>query len=159
MLELETHRADDTRAVGEVLGRNARPGFIYLLLGELGAGKTTLTQGVLEGLDSDERARSPTFVMVAKYAGRIPLYHIDLYRIESGGELSGLGLDEYLDGEGVCVVEWADRARGYFPDEHLLVRIEHTGDDARRLSFSSTSDAYESTLEAVRASDAVQGPA
>ena len=151
ILELDTHSPEETRDVGEVLGRHAEPGFVYLLSGELGTGKTTLTQGVLSGLDSDEHARSPTFVVVAQYAGRIPLYHIDLYRIDSSRELDDLGLDEYVDGAGLCVVEWADKAQGYFADDHLFVRIDHLGGETRRLSLTATSEVYDSTLEAVGA--------
>ena len=141
-VDVETRTPDQTRALGEVLGRFARPGYVYLLSGELGAGKSTLTQGVLNGLGSEEQARSPTFVIVAEYPGRLPVYHVDLYRIESGAELDALGLDEYVGGDGLCVVEWADRASGYFGEDCLSVSMTHLNGDGRRLVFASHDARY-----------------
>ena len=107
-VEVVTHTAGETQDVGRALGSHAEPGHVYLLFGELGAGKTCLTQGILWGLGGDEFARSPTFVLVSEYTGRIPLYHVDLYRLDSETEVVDLGLDEYLFGDGACAVEWAD---------------------------------------------------
>ena len=118
--------------------------------GELGSGKTTLTQGILHGLGSDEFARSPTFVLVNEYGARLPLYHVDLYRLDSFDEIDSLGLDDYLFGDGLCVIEWANKAEGYFPAEHLLVSIEVTGDDTRTLTLSSTDSEYADLLESLR---------
>ena len=108
--ETTTRSPEDTQRIGRALGAHAGPGHIYLLLGELGAGKTCFAQGVLWGLGVDEYARSPSFVLVAQYQGRLTMYHIDLYRLDTADEVYDLGLEEYLCGDGVCVVEWADRA-------------------------------------------------
>ena len=150
-LEIDTHSPEETRAIGEALGESARPGFVYLLSGELGTGKTTLTQGVLKGLRSDELARSPTFVLATQYEGRLPLYHVDLYRIDAVSELGELGLDEYFEGDGVSVVEWADKASDDMPKEHLSVHLEHSGESSRRLRLEATSPEYRAALDAVRA--------
>ena len=120
-----------------------------LLSGTLGAGKTTITQGILWGLGGNEYARSPTFVLVNEYEARVPVYHMDLYRVESIEEIDDLGLDDYLYGDGVCIVEWADKAIGYFPMEHLRIRLDVIGDTARRISVSTQSDQLERFLKAV----------
>lgn len=149
-LDIDSHSAETTRAIGRALGEFAKPGFVYLLSGELGAGKTTLTQGILSGLQSPEQVRSPTFVLATQYSGYLPLYHIDLYRIDSLSELFELGLDEYFEGDGVSVVEWADKAFGRLPDEHLFINLEHFNENSRQLHFQATSSEYMSALDAVR---------
>ena len=149
-LDVVTESADETRQLGRTLGTLARPGDVFLLEGELGAGKTTLTQGILWGLGGDEYARSPTFVLVAEYEGRLTLYHIDLFRLGAANEADGLGLDEYIEGDGLCVVEWADRAPDLFPQEHLGVHLERLGDASRRLSLSCQVAQYSRYLDAVR---------
>ena len=120
-----------------------------LLTGDLGSGKTTLTQGILHGLGSDEFARSPTFVLVNEYNARLPLYHMDLYRLDTFEDVDGLGLDDYLYGDGLCVVEWADKADGYFPVDHLTVSIEVAGDDLRTLTLSSADLRYEDLFQSL----------
>ena len=124
----------------------AQPGDVFLLIGQLGAGKTRLTQGILNGLGSENIARSPTFVMVTEHLnGRLPLYHMDLYRIGSSDDLTELGLDEYLYGDGLSVVEWPDRVPDAFPRNHLEVRIEVLSGSKRQLTISG-SDKYENIL-------------
>lgn len=149
-LILETHAPEETQRVGRCLGRHAEPGDIVLLAGDLGTGKTTLTQGIAWGLGVREHARSPTFVLVTEYAGRMPLYHADLYRVDSLAEVWDLGLDEYFFGEGVSVVEWADRALTDFPEDHLWVRLERLDEDSRRLRLVARGPRYEALVEAVR---------
>ena len=109
-LTLSSYGPEETQAIGRILGRSAEPGDVFLLVGDLGAGKTCLTQGILFGLGSEEFARSPTFVLVSQYPGRLTMYHMDLYRLDTFAEVLDLGLDEYLFGDGVSVVEWADKA-------------------------------------------------
>ena len=116
--------------MGAALGKSAQPGDLLLLCGDLGSGKTCLTQGIARGLKVADSVRSPTFVLATEYAGRLPLYHIDLYRLDDIREVDDLGLDDYIEGEGVCVVEWADKAMPFFPGDHLLVEFEHTPDKA-----------------------------
>lgn len=134
-----SYSADETLRIGVELGRRLQPGDVLLLTGDLGAGKTTLTQGIALGLDVPERPRSPTFVMATEYHGRLPLYHLDLYRVEDLGELGDLGLDEYLHGDGVTVVEWADRAPRAFPPHGLWIDLQPAGRDGRDIAVTCRS--------------------
>jgi tRNA threonylcarbamoyladenosine biosynthesis protein TsaE len=130
---------DQTEELGRRLGREARPGTVICLFGELGAGKTKLTQGIARGLGVPETyaVTSPTFTLVNEYPGDPPLIHIDLYRISSPDELLDLGWEEYLQAEGVVVVEWAERAGDLLPERRVEVRITITGDHGRRFDFVS----------------------
>lgn len=131
---------EETRRLGEALGRAASPGDLIGLVGDLGAGKTLLVQAVARGLavPADVPVVSPTFTLVNEYeGGRAPLYHADLYRIERERELDELGLDEMCRlGEGVVVIEWSDRF-DVLPRDHVGVRFEVTGDSTRRLVVSA----------------------
>lgn len=109
-----------------------------LLIGELGAGKTRFVQGVVEGIGLDEPARSPTFVLVNEYEGRVRLLHSDLYRLASAAEVEDLGLLEQVEEGAALAVEWADRARSAFPDDALVVTIEApAAADARKLTLEA----------------------
>ena len=129
---LVSHSPESTREIGRALGQAAEAGDIFLLTGPLGAGKTCLTQGIAWGLGVEGYARSPTFVLVTRYRGRLTLHHVDLFRIQDPQETWDLGLDEYLSSGGVCVVEWADRAVEVFPDESLWVDLEYGHEEAER---------------------------
>ena len=146
---LTTYNPEQTQAIGRLLGAQACAGDVFLLSGDLGAGKTCLTQGILWGLGGEEYARSPTFVIVCEYPARLTLYHMDLYRLDNIDEIIDLGLDDYFLGEGVCVVEWAEKGLGAFIGEHLTVRIEEIGEETRRLAFEATSSKYSSVLNAL----------
>jgi tRNA threonylcarbamoyladenosine biosynthesis protein TsaE len=122
---------EDTAAAGAALGRTLGPGDVVALYGELGAGKTCFTQGLVRGLDVTVRATSPTFVLVNEYRGRLPVHHVDAYRTGSLGELVDLGLLDLLGGDGVSVVEWADKAEPLLPARTVRVRIEGLGDEPR----------------------------
>ena len=150
-VETISRSPEETHSIGKTLGEHAEPGHVFLLVGGLGAGKTSLTRGVLWGLGTEEYARSPTFVLIAQYPGRLTLYHVDLYRLETADEVLELGLDEYLYGGGVCVVEWADRAPGAFPENHLQIKMEHVDETTRRLSLSATSEDHAGLVDAVSA--------
>ena len=127
-----------TRAYGKKLGRFARSGDVILLVGDLGSGKTTFTQGIAVGMGVQTTVRSPTFVMISEHSGQVPLYHIDLYRIEGIAEALDLGIEEYTSGAGVCVVERGDRAISAFPEGFLIVYLEDIGGSSRRLTFDAT---------------------
>jgi tRNA threonylcarbamoyladenosine biosynthesis protein TsaE len=148
-LELTTSSPQETQAVGRLLGQQAQAGDIFLLSGELGTGKTTLTQGIAWGLGVAEHARSPTFVLMAQYQGRLTLHHIDLYRVDTVEEALELGLDDYLFGQGVCVVEWAEKAPQAFPADHLSVQLHYVGEMTRRLALVPRGQRYESLLQVV----------
>ena len=148
-IRLHSHSTAMTHDIVRAIGTNIEPGDIVLLSGSLGAGKTTLTQGIVWGLGSDEYARSPTFVLVNEYSANVPVYHMDLYRLDTLEEVDGLGLDDYLYGDGVCVIEWADKAPGYFPERHLLVRIRTVSDDEREFTVQSTELGHRAIFEAL----------
>ena len=110
-IQFETHSPNDTLILGERIGRHLEAGDIVLLFGDLGAGKTTLTQGIARGLGvaQEEYVRSPSFTLVNQYKGKVPVFHIDLYRIDSSHELEDLGLEEVFSSEGISIVEWAEK--------------------------------------------------
>jgi tRNA threonylcarbamoyladenosine biosynthesis protein TsaE len=145
-LKITTHEPEETRQLGQKLGQLAQPGDIYLLCGNLGAGKTCLTQGVVWGLGSQEYALSPTFVLMREIAGRLPLYHIDLYRLDRVAEISDLGLDDYLYGQGLCIIEWADKGLAVLPSEHLLINLEYAGETYRKIHLQAFGKHYEKLL-------------
>lgn len=128
-----------TERIGERLARLARPGDVLALWGELGAGKTVLAKGVATGLGLDAgEVSSPTFVILHEhYGGRMPLFHLDLYRLE-GQDLGTTGWEEALDGGGITVIEWPDRAADTLPADRLDVRLEHIAETKRRVVLSAT---------------------
>jgi len=140
-----------TRTLGRIIGEQARPGQIVLLIGGLGAGKTTITQAIGRGLDVDERyyITSPTFSILHEYPGRIPLYHMDFYRIIDEAELADLGIEEYFYGNGLCVVEWPERLGSLTPDNRLEIRIDITGESSRTATLAQQGSGWESMLAAV----------
>jgi tRNA threonylcarbamoyladenosine biosynthesis protein TsaE len=133
--EVVTASPAETRRLAARLGRVARPGDVVALVGDLGAGKTTFVIGLAAGLGvpRQTRVQSPTFTLVNEYPGRIPLYHVDLYRIVDAGELDELGLREYLGGAGLAAVEWFDRFAEVAPPDYLEVRLDILGERGRRL--------------------------
>ena len=143
-----------THDIGRAIGAHVSPGDIVLLSGSLGAGKTTLTQGIVWELGSSEFARSPTFVLVNEYRASVPVYHMDLYRLDTFEEVAGLGLDDYLYSDGVCVIEWADKAPGYFPERHLLVSIRSISDEEREFTVQSNLPEHFPLIDALERLDA-----
>jgi len=129
-------------AFGTRLGKIAQPGDVILMVGKLGAGKTCLTQGIAWGLGIDEYAASPSFVLVRELYGRLPLYHVDFYRLENLEEIAELGLYEYFYGQGISVVEWAEKALSLLPLENLLIEMEYVSDNERRLRIKASGKRY-----------------
>ncbi|MCI9067495.1 MAG: tRNA (adenosine(37)-N6)-threonylcarbamoyltransferase complex ATPase subunit type 1 TsaE [Lachnospiraceae bacterium] len=134
----ETSCPEETFAFGKWLGERAKPGEIFCLDGELGTGKTVLTQGFAAGLGITEPVNSPTFTIVQVYEeGRLPLYHFDVYRIGDPSEMDEVGYEDCFFGEGVCLVEWASLIEELIPEEALWIRLEKEfgrGDDYRRIT-------------------------
>lgn len=141
-LEMVSNSAAQTQNIGMKLGKSAAAGDVILLVGPLGAGKTCLTQGIARGLGIHEYTASPSFVLVREYQGKLPLYHIDLYRLDKIEEVTQLGLDDYLYGKGVCVVEWADKGLTVLPGEHLLIEMQVISPLKRKLSFTPRGTRY-----------------
>lgn len=140
-LDFISHSPAQTERVGQRLGEQLRPGDLLLLVGTFGAGKTQLARGVARGLGSDDLVTSPSFVLVNQYrAGPrwrgLPIYHVDLYRIADEAELPTIGLEELWDGEGVCLVEWPERAQALIPADHLAVHIQHLSETKRRIRLA-----------------------
>jgi tRNA threonylcarbamoyladenosine biosynthesis protein TsaE len=149
-LKLISHSPGETQAIGENLGQLAQPGDLFLLSGNLGAGKTTLTQGIARGLGSADNALSPTFVLMRELKGRLPLYHIDLYRLDRLEEISDLGLDDYLYGNGLCVIEWAEKGLAVLPAEHLLIKMEYLDDTGRTFEIIPSGQRYRKLLNRLK---------
>lgn len=127
--------------LGEMIGKRAKPNDVYLLNGELGAGKTTLTKGIGIGLAIESIITSPTFNILKIYEGRLTLYHFDAYRLENQS-FYDLGFDEMLDQSGVCVIEWPEMVASDMPSEHLMIEIKH-GDDCRIVQVTCIGKRYE----------------
>ncbi len=141
-LQIVSNSPEQTRKIGMKLGELAASGDVILLVGSLGAGKTCLTQGIARGLGIYEYTASPSFVLVREYQGKLPLYHIDLYRLDRIEEVTQLGLDDYLYGDGVCVVEWANKGLNVLPEEHLLIEMQIVSPLKRKLSFMPEGTRY-----------------
>jgi tRNA threonylcarbamoyladenosine biosynthesis protein TsaE len=136
----ESRSAEETQAIGQRLAQHLGPGDVIALTGELGAGKTCFTQGVTRGLGVTGRVVSPTFVLVNEYRGRLPVHHVDAYRTESLTELLDLGLEELFSGDGVTIVEWADKLLPLLPAQTIHVHIEGVGDEPRIITLRDPSD-------------------
>lgn len=148
-LQLNSHSPEQTQRLGVQLGELAQAGDVFLLSGRLGSGKTCLTQGIAWGIGVKEYAFSPSFVIVREYYGRLTLYHIDFYRLNSIGEIVDLGLDEYFSGSSVCVVEWADKGITVLPQENLLIRFSYISDTERSLSLEPGGERYSQLLKSL----------
>ena len=149
-MEWVTRSEAETRAVGEALGRRLGPGDVVCLVGPLGAGKTTLAQGLARGLGVEEVVNSPTFVLMNEHRGRLPLYHVDAYRLDDPEEALAAGLLDERQAGGVTVVEWADRLGDWLPDERLEIKLIPEGAGNRRhlrwTAFGETHERLARTL-------------
>lgn len=134
---IETNSAEETFALGRQIGQQAKAGEVYTLIGDLGVGKTVLTQGVAAGLGIEESVNSPTFTIMQIYdEGRLPFYHFDVYRIGDVEEMDEIGYEDYFFGDGVCLIEWANLIEEILPRTYKQIRIEKDlskGYDYRRI--------------------------
>jgi tRNA threonylcarbamoyladenosine biosynthesis protein TsaE len=148
-IEIVTRSREETEALGERIGRAAHPGDVIALWGELGAGKTTLVRGIAKGLGIAPRdVTSPTFIIVHEHdGGRLPLYHIDMYRV-SPAETGSIGWEEALASGGVTAIEWPDRVERSLPPDRIDVRIDHAGGAERRILVTPTGTAASLTVSA-----------
>ena len=153
VLDFISHSAEQTKRVGERLGHLLHDGDVICLEGDLGAGKTCLAQGIGRGLGISTAITSPTFIIVNEY--RVPgrtyrLHHIDLYRVDSAQESHATGLEELFYGDGICIIEWAERAREMLPDECLWVTLTYIDDTKRELCFEGKGERFARLLERLR---------
>ena len=136
---IESYSPEDTLNLGREMGKNAQPGDVYTLIGDLGVGKTVFTQGIAEGLEIEESICSPTFTIVQVYEeGRMPFYHFDVYRIGDVEEMDEIGYEDYFYGEGLCMIEWANLIEEILPSKRKEITIEkdlEKGFDYRKITI------------------------
>lgn len=150
-LAVTTTSEEATARIGALLGARLAPGDVLALEGELGAGKTALTRGIARGAGAREAVRSPTFTLVTRYEGaRLPLVHVDAYRLAGAEDLLALGIEEVLDPRAATVVEWASRVLAALPDERLEIRLTHLGKSRRGLVFRPHGARAEALLGEIR---------
>lgn len=143
--ELVVHDESETLALAERLTHYLKAGDVLALEGDIGAGKTFFTKGIAKGLGIKRNVNSPTFTIIKEYAGKLPLYHMDVYRLEGSEE--DLGFDEYFYGEGITVVEWAGFIEDQLPDERLTIEFTVSGPSSRKLRFIPKGKRYEQLCE------------
>jgi tRNA threonylcarbamoyladenosine biosynthesis protein TsaE len=137
-----SHSPEETADWGRKLGTLLEAGDVVALIGELGAGKTVVAQGIARGLGVPEETciASPTFTLINEYRGRVPLYHLDFYRLDDHSDCANLGLEEYLGGEGVVLIEWADKIAALLPGDHLAIRLAYRDETTRRALVCASGD-------------------
>ena len=144
---IETSSEQETKIFAEKMTKHLQSNDVLLLEGDLGAGKTTFTKGIAAGLGVKRTVNSPTFTIIKEYQGRLPLYHMDVYRIQDAFE--DLGFDEYFTGGGIVVIEWAHLIKEQLPEEHLLINIARDDHDRRRITLHPVGDRYTALCEEI----------
>lgn len=149
---IESHGAAQTRKLGRLIGQSLKPGSLVALSGELGSGKTQFIKGLARGLGVDRsyHVSSPSFVLINEYPGRIPLYHLDLYRLSEGKDLEEMGLEEYFYGDGVTAIEWAEKATLFLPPQHIWINIQWTGPNSRKFIIKAVGKHNVEIVESIR---------
>ncbi|AEE16973.1 tRNA (adenosine(37)-N6)-threonylcarbamoyltransferase complex ATPase subunit type 1 TsaE [Treponema brennaborense] len=132
-----TKTAEETIALGRRIGKKLKPGAVLAMEGTLAAGKTTITKGIAESLGVAETITSPTFTLVSEYEGNVPLYHMDVYRLDSAEDFLNLGVEDMLYGKGVCIIEWSEKVRKELPTTTITVRLEADDDGARTITVEN----------------------
>ncbi|MGM9903407.1 tRNA threonylcarbamoyl adenosine modification protein YjeE [Enterococcus sp. 10A9_DIV0425] len=146
---IELANVEMTEELAQIIGKTAEPGNNLVLTGDLGAGKTTLTKGIAKGLGIDQMIKSPTYTIIREYEGRLPLYHMDIYRVAASG--ADLGLDEYFEGEGLSVIEWGNLLEEALPEDYLELILEKNDTDFEKRyvkfqAYGSQSQAFEQRI-------------
>lgn len=140
-----TRSSGETETLGARLAHLLKAGDVITLEGDLGAGKTTFTKGLAKGLGITRVVNSPTFTIIKEYAGSLPLYHMDVYRLEDSDE--DLGFDEYFEGDGVTVIEWAKFIQDFLPEQYLAITIKHVNENEREFSLTPIGERYDRVCE------------
>ncbi len=136
---------EQTIQIGQTLGKYLKPGDVVLLIGDLSAGKTTITKGIGQAIGVKKIINSPTFTIVKEYRGKFPLYHLDLYRLD--GLNQDFDLEEYIEGDGLCVIEWPYQVKEILPKEYLEIFLERLDQNNRRIKISSHGKRYDEVIE------------
>ena len=137
MLELFSNSAEDTIKIGELIGSSLTKGTVIAYKGTLAAGKTTLTKGIAESLEIDEVITSPTFTLVSEYEGKLPLYHFDVYRLDSVEDFLNIGSEEMMYGDGVCAIEWSEKIESALPKDAIIIDIEILTPETRKITIKN----------------------
>ncbi len=156
---IKTVSSEETTLLGRKLAKLLSPGDLVCLIGELGAGKTHFAKGIAIGLGIKDIVTSPTFTLIKEYEGRLPFYHMDAYRLDGAEDLEDLGYGEYFYGEGVTLIEWADRIREALPEDRLDIMIETLGeftDNTRLFTFMPHGDRYRDLVKEMKVIDCVR---
>lgn len=146
-MKIVVNNLQDTEKVGKIIGRNLDKGTVLCLDGDLGVGKTALTQFIAKEFGIKEYITSPTFNIIKEYEGRLPFYHMDVYRIESQDDMYDLGYDEYIYSEGVTIIEWSNKIEGILPENRININIRRLDDSGRTLFISGKGLVYEKIAE------------
>lgn len=146
MIKIYLENEEQTREIGFKLGQLLTPKSVVCLIGDLGAGKTTMTKSLAKSLEVDDDITSPTFTIVNEYEGKIPLYHFDVYRIGSSDEMYDIGFDEYINGDGVCIIEWANLIEDILPDEYLYIEMNYK-ESGREMILTPKGEKYEEIVK------------
>ncbi|MFD2628647.1 tRNA (adenosine(37)-N6)-threonylcarbamoyltransferase complex ATPase subunit type 1 TsaE [Oceanobacillus kapialis] len=142
--QIKVATEEETKQLAARLAGLLKPGDVLTLEGELGTGKTTFTKGIATGLGVKRHVSSPTFTIIKEYKGELPLYHMDVYRLENSEE--DIGFDEYFNGNGICVVEWAQFIKEFLPEERLEIEIQYAGEEERIINFTAIGSHFEGLL-------------
>lgn len=148
---IELKNIEQTESFGQILGRLLKRGDVICLNGDLGAGKTTLSKAIGEGLDVKDYITSPTFAIMNQYKGRLPVYHFDVYRLDDWSQLEDIGAEDYFYGDGICLIEWAETIEEYLPKDRLEISITFgESEEGRILNIKAFGDRFEQLMEELR---------
>lgn len=137
MITVITHSAEETIELGRCIGTYLQRGDVIALQGTLAAGKTTITKGIAQALGVEEAVTSPTFTLISEYGGRLHLYHMDVYRLDSTDDFLNLGVEDMLYGDGVCIIEWSEKVQTVLPQDTVIITLESQQDNSRKITVQN----------------------